>query len=234
MIILDIIASLKINIMNTLPILILLGPPGSGKGTQAKQLSKDLHYTHLSTGDLLRNESKKATPLGKKIRAFIDDGELVPDENIINILLESIRETNNLEGVILDGFPRTLAQAHLLYKKCGIKNTIVFCLDLEDATIIKRIIQRRVCEQCGHLYHLEFHPPKKPGRCDICNGKLEQRLDDNELIIKKRLHVYHKEMPPILEFYENHGILIHIEGNESQKKITDSVIDKLKFYKKSH
>ncbi|MGL4347888.1 MAG: adenylate kinase family protein [Chlamydiales bacterium] len=214
--------------MNTLPILILLGPPGSGKGTQSKQLSKDLHYFHLSTGDLLRNESKKETTLGKKIRTFIDDGELVPDETIVNILLNSIHENNNLEGIILDGFPRTLAQAHLLYKKCGIKKIIVFHLDVDDDTIIKRIIQRRVCSQCGQLYHLEFRPSKKLGQCDLCNGKLEQRVDDNELTIKKRLEIYHKEIGPILEFYRNQGILIHIKGNDSNKKITDSILYKLK------
>lgn len=222
--------SLLKNIMNTLPILILLGPPGSGKGTQAKQLSKSLHYHHLSTGDLLRNESKKETILGKEIKAYIDHGELVPDETIINILLQSLRESNNSEGIILDGFPRTLTQAQLLDKKCGVKKTIVFHLDVDDDTIIKRIIQRRVCVQCGQLYHLEFHPSKKPGQCDICHGKLEQRFDDKEVIIKKRLEIYHREMPLILKFYQNHGILVHIKGDESQEKITESI--KIKIAKK--
>lgn len=216
--------------MNTLPILILLGPPGSGKGTQAKQLSKSLHYNHLSTGDLLRNESKKETTLGKEIKAYIDHGELVPDETIVNILLQSLCKNNNLQGIILDGFPRTLTQAELLDKKCGIKKTIVFHLDVDDDIIIKRIIQRRICTQCGQLYHLQFHPPKNPGQCDICNGKLEQRFDDKEAIIKKRLDIYHKEMPLILKFYQNKGILIHIKGDESQKKITESI--KLKIAKK--
>lgn len=213
--------------MNSLPILILLGPPGSGKGTQAKELSKSLHYTHLSTGDLLRNESKKKTPLGKEIKAYIENGELVPDDTIVNILLQSLCKNSSSQGTILDGFPRTLAQAQLLDKKCGMKKIVVFHLDVDDETIIKRIIQRRVCVQCGHLYHLEFHPPKKPDQCDICNGKLEQRLDDNELTIQRRLEVYHKEIPQILTFYENRGILIHIKGNQSQKKITESIIYKL-------
>lgn len=216
--------------MNTLPILILLGPPGSGKGTQAKQLSNALHYTHLSTGDLLRYESKKETALGKEIRTYINKGELIADETIVNMVLEYIEKNNASRGIILDGFPRTLTQAQLLYKKCNIKNTIVFCLDLDDATIIKRIVQRRICEQCGQLYHLEFHPPKIPGQCDVCNGKLEQRLDDNESIIKKRLRIYHTEIPPILQFYEKQGKLLHIKGDESQKKITDSIIYQLKLH----
>lgn len=217
--------------MHTIPTLILLGPPGSGKGTQAKRLSKDLHYYHLSTGDLLRKESKKQTVLGKKIRTYMDNGKLVPDQTIINIFFESIHKNNSSRGIILDGFPRTLTQAKLLYQKCGIKNTIVFCLDLEDSIIINRIIQRRVCNQCGHLYHLEFHPPKTPSRCDICNGKLEQRFDDSESIIKKRLEIYHKEIPPILQFYDNHGILIHVKGNETQQKITDTITYELKLHK---
>lgn len=219
--------------MHTPPTLILLGPPGSGKGTQAKQLSKNLDYYHLSTGDLLRSELQKETVLGKKIRNYIDRGELVPDEIIVNILLESIAKINDLSGIILDGFPRTLTQAQLLYKKYGIKNTIVFFLDVEDSIIINRIIQRRMCVQCGHLYHLEFYPPKEIGRCDNCNGKLEQRFDDKESIIKKRLEIFHKEMPPILQFYENQGILIHIKGNKSQKQITESIIHELKLNKKS-
>lgn len=218
--------------MQTTPIVILLGPPGSGKGTQAKQLSKKLDYHHLSTGDLLRSESQKETVLGKKIRTYIDHGELVPDEIIVNILLEYIDKNNNLLGIILDGFPRTLAQAQLLYKKYGIKNTIVFFLEVEDTIIINRIIQRRMCVQCGHLYHLEFYPPKKLGLCDICNGKLEQRFDDNESIIKKRLEIYHKEMPSTLQFYENQGILIHIKANKSQKQITESIIYELSLHKK--
>lgn len=216
--------------MNSLPILILLGPPGSGKGTQAKELSESLHYTHLSTGDLLRNESKKKTPLGKEIKAYIDNGELVPDKTIINILLQSLCKNSSSQGTILDGFPRTLAQAQLLDKKCGMKKIIVFHLDVDDETIIKRIIQRRVCVQCGHLYHLEFHPPKKVGHCDVCEGKLEQRVDDTEAIIKKRLSIYHKEILPILKFYDERNKLLHINGDAPSRKITDSIIYRLKFH----
>lgn len=229
--ILDILASLKINIMNTLPTLILLGPPGSGKGTQAKQLSKTLQYNHLSTGDLLRDESKKETALGKKIRTYINHGELVPDETIINILLESIHKNINSQGTILDGFPRTITQAQLLYNKYGIKNTIVFLLDIEDTPIIKRIIQRRVCEQCGQLYHLKYHPPQIIGKCDLCGGKLLQRFDDTEPVIAKRLQIYHKEMPPILDFYKHHRILVPIQGEQQQSAITDSILTKLKEWK---
>lgn len=217
--------------MNTLPTLILLGPPGSGKGTQAKQLSKFLDYNHLSTGDLLRDESKKKTVLGKKIRTYIDHGELVPDDTIISILLESIHKNSNSQGTILDGFPRTLAQAQLLYKKYGTKNTIVFLLDIEDTAIIKRIIQRRVCEQCGQLYHLEYHPPQIAEKCDLCGGKLLQRFDDTEPVIAKRLQIYHREMPPILDFYKHHGILVPIEGELPQSAITDSIVTKLKEWK---
>lgn len=225
------IVSLLKNHMNILPTLILLGPPGSGKGTQAKQLSKTLHYYHLSTGDLLRDESRKETALGKEIRTYIDHGELVPDEIIINVLLKSIHKNSNSQGTILDGFPRTLTQARLLYKKYGIKNTIVFLLDIEDRAIIKRIIQRRVCEQCGQLYHLEYHPPQIVGKCDLCRGKLLQRFDDTEPVIAKRLQIYHREMPPILDFYKHHGILISIQSNGPQKAITASIVTKLKEWK---
>ena len=187
--------------MYTIPTLILLGPPGSGKGTQAKQLSKKLHYYHLSTGDLLRNESQKETVLGKKIRTYIDHGELVPDETIVSILLAAMRSHSNSQGTILDGFPRTLHQAELLYDKYGIENTIVILLDINDEIITKRIIWRRSCEQCGQLYHLKFHPPQIAGKCDLCGGKLLQRPDDLAVVIKKRLQIYHKEMPPVVNFY---------------------------------
>lgn len=214
--------------MHTLPTLILLGPPGSGKGTQAKQLSKKLDYHHLSTGDLLRSESQKETVLGKKIRTYIDHGELVPDEVIVNILLVSMCSRFNSSGIILDGFPRTLHQAELLYNKCGLENTTVILLDVNDEIITKRIIWRRSCEQCGHLYHLKFHPPKIEGKCDLCGGKLFQRPDDLSAVITKRLQIYHKEMPPIVNFYKSHGILIIIRGDQSQTAITASILAQLK------
>lgn len=214
--------------MHTSPTLILLGPPGSGKGTQAKQLSKKLDYYHLSTGDLLRSELQKETILGKKIRTYIDQGELVPDEEIINILLASIYSHSNSLGIILDGFPRTLHQAELLYNKYGIEHTTVILLNVNDEIITKRIIWRRSCEQCGQLYHLEFYPPQIADKCDLCEGKLLQRPDDLAAVIKKRLQIYHKEMPPVVNFYKSHGILITIRGDQSQTAITASILAKLK------
>lgn len=214
--------------MHTSPTLILLGPPGSGKGTQAKQLSKKLDYYHLSTGDLLRSELQKETVLGKKIRTYIDHGELVPDEMIINILLASMYSHSNSLGIILDGFPRTLHQAKLLYNRCGIEHTTVIFLDVNDEIITKRIIWRRSCEECGQLYHLKFHLPQIAGKCDVCGGNLIQRNDDFAAVIKKRLEIYHQEMPPIVDFYKSHGILMTIKGDQSQTEITTSILAKLK------
>lgn len=217
--------------MHIPPILILLGPPGSGKGTQAKELSKKLKYYHLSTGDLLRNELQKETILAKKIRTYIDHGELVPDQVIVNILLSSMFSHSNSPGIILDGFPRTLHQAELLFNRCGIEHTTAILLEVNDEIITKRIIWRRSCEQCGQLYHLKLHPPQIAEKCDICGGKLLQRSDDLPAVIKKRLAIYHQEMPPVINFYKSHRILITIRAAQSQTEITASILAKLKSLK---
>ncbi len=191
--------------------LILLGAPGAGKGTQAERLSKELNIPTISTGNILRAAIKNGTPTGLKAKSFMDAGQLVPDEVIIGIITERLAEDDCANGYILDGVPRTIAQAEAI-ESAGIHFDAVVSIEISDETIMERMSGRRVCENCGASYHLVAVPPKRPGVCDSCGGKLVQRKDDAPETVKSRLVVYHKETEPLKDFYQKRGLLKPVEN----------------------
>lgn len=198
---------------------IFLGPPGVGKGTYASRIYPQLGIAHISTGDLLRAETKNETPLGKKAKGFIDKGQLVPDQLVIDMLLKRLKEADCRKGFILDGFPRTIAQAESLDK--ALKIDVVINLVLRDDFLIEKISARRQCKNCGEIYNLadinregiKMPPmlPKKPGICDKCGGQLYQRDDDKVETAKQRLDIYKKQTAPLIEFYRRKGLLKEIK-----------------------
>ncbi len=190
--------------------LILLGAPGAGKGTYAEMLKSKLGVPTISTGNILRAAVKNGTPIGLQAKEYIDHGRLVPDELIIGIIGERLQEADCANGYILDGVPRTIAQAEAL-DAAGIRFDAVVAIEISDEKIIKRMGGRRVCEVCGSSYHIVNIPPKVEGVCDVCGGKLVQRKDDEPETVKRRLEVYHKETEPLKGFYETHGILKPVE-----------------------
>ena len=204
-------------------ILVFLGPPGAGKGTQAKLLSQRMEFLHLSTGDLLREAVKNQTPLGKKAKEYMDRGELVPDELIVQLIEETMPKDGN---VILDGFPRTVNQALALeemLKGKGEKISKVLFFDVADEVIIDRLSGRRVCSKCGAVYHVKYNPPKVEGMCDLCGGSLMQRDDDREEVVKKRLEVYRKQTQPLIEFYQERGIIYKLDAGKGVEELFEEV-----------
>ena len=202
--------------------LILLGAPGAGKGTQADILCKELDIPTISTGNILRAAIKNGTPTGMKAKAYMDEGKLVPDDVIIGIITERVAEEDCKNGYILDGVPRTIAQAEAL-EKAGIKFDDVVSIEISDEVIMERMSGRRVCESCGASYHLVAVPPKQEGICDKCGGKLVQRKDDAPETVKARLEVYHKETEPLKAFYAQRGLLKSVE-NQATVAETSQVI----------
>jgi adenylate kinase len=204
-------------------ILVFLGPPGAGKGTQAKLLSQRMGFLHLSTGDLLREAVKNQTPLGKKAKEYMDRGELVPDELIVQLIEETMPKDGN---VILDGFPRTVNQALALeemLKGKGKKISKVLFFDVPDEVIIDRLSGRRVCSKCGAVYHAKYNPPKVEGVCDQCGGSLVQRDDDKEEVVKKRLEVYRKQTQPLIEFYQDKNIIYRLDAGKAVEELFEEV-----------
>jgi len=204
-------------------ILVFLGPPGAGKGTQAKLLSQRMGFLHLSTGDLLREAVKNQTPLGKKAKEYMDRGELVPDGLIVQLIEETMPKGGN---VILDGFPRTVNQALALeemLKGKGEKISKVLFFDVPDEVIIDRLSGRRVCSKCGAVYHVKYNPPKVEGVCDLCGGSLVQRDDDKEEVVKKRLEVYRKQTQPLIEFYQDRGIIYRLDAEKGVEELFKEV-----------
>jgi len=200
-------------------IVVFLGPPGAGKGTQAKLLSQRLGFLHLSTGDILREAVKKQTPLGIKAKEYMDRGELVPDNLIIALIEEYLPKEG---GVVLDGFPRTIAQAEALENTLsakGKKVSKVLLFDSPDEVIIDRLSGRRVCSNCGAVYHIKYNPPKKEGVCDLCGGSLVQREDDKEEVIKNRLEVYKRQTQPLIDFYKKKGIIYRLDATKSVEEL---------------
>ena len=206
--------------------LILLGPPGAGKGTQAKMLKEKFGIPQISTGDILRKAVSNDTELGKKAKAYMGDGQLVPDGIVIELIKEKIKEDDCAGGFILDGFPRTIVQAEKLGEtleemKLGIDAVIDFEVDPQE--LIVRLTGRRSCSNCGAMFHDETRPPEKTGVCDHCGSKLYQRPDDNKETILKRLEVYENETAPLKEFYRKQGNLKTVEGRGSAEEIFSQV-----------
>ena len=203
--------------------LILLGAPGAGKGTQAERLSKELKIPTISTGNILRAAIKNGTPTGLKAKSFMDAGQLVPDEVIIGIITERLAEEDCANGYILDGVPRTIAQAEAM-EQAGIVFDAVISIEISDETIMERMSGRRVCEACGASYHLVAVPPKQEGVCDKCGGKLVQRKDDAPETVKARLEVYHKETEPLKDFYAKRGLLKSVENQPTVEETSKAIL----------
>jgi len=191
--------------------LILLGPPGAGKGTQAEILSKHLSIPTISTGNILRAAVKNGTPVGLRAKEYMDAGKLVPDEVIIGVITERLAEHDCAKGFILDGVPRTIPQAQAL-EKAGVAFDHVISIEISDDEIVKRMSGRRVCAVCGAPFHITGNPPKKEGVCDACGGALQQRADDKPEVVFDRLKVYHAETAPLKDFYKARGILVSVDN----------------------
>ena len=207
--------------------LILLGPPGCGKGTQAKILIDTYHIPQISTGDILREAIKKESPLGIEAKTHMDQGSLVPDHLVIKIIEERLKQADCNRGFILDGFPRTVAQAEALdttLAGMGSKLECVFSIEVDDEELIKRLTGRRVCRKCGESYHIEFNPPRQEGLCDSCQGELYQRDDDKEETIKNRLKVYQDQSSPLINFYQRKKVLHSVDGIGSIEEIKERLL----------
>ena len=203
--------------------LILLGAPGAGKGTQAEILSKKLDIPTISTGNILRAAIKNGTPVGLKAKSYMDSGKLVPDEVIIGIIGERLEEEDCRKGCILDGVPRTIAQAEAL-EKADIKIDAVIAIEISEEEILRRMSGRRVCEACGSSYNLEALPPRVEGICDNCGGKLIQRKDDTPETVRERLKVYHTETEPLVDFYAERGLLKRVAVSGSKEVTAQAIL----------
>ena len=206
--------------------LTLLGAPGAGKGTQAEILSKKLNLPTISTGNILRAAISNGTPVGVQAKAYMDKGQLVPDEVIIGIVEERLAEDDCKNGYILDGMPRTLAQAEAL-ERVGIELDTALSIEIEDAVIEKRMTGRRTCTSCGATYHVEANPPKVEGVCDKCGAALTIRKDDTAETVRNRLSVYHSETEPLKGFYEARGKLKTVENQPTIEKTTEVIFKAL-------
>ena len=202
---------------------ILLGPPGCGKGTQAKILIETCNIPQISTGDILREAIKEGTSLGAEAQSYMEKGLLVPDQVVIGIIENRLKQADCKNGFILDGFPRTLAQAEALddtLAAMGLKLDYVFNIDVGEEELVKRLTGRRICRRCGESYHVIFNPPRVEGVCDSCQGELYQRDDDREETIRSRLKVYASQTAPLIDFYKKKNILHTIDGVGSIEEIT--------------
>jgi adenylate kinase len=202
--------------------LILLGPPGAGKGTQAERLQEDFPLAYIATGDILRQAVADETDLGREAKAYMDRGELVPDDVIIGVILERLSEGDS-DGFLLDGFPRTVAQAEALDSALGERDrrlSAVLLIDVPPDDIVRRLSGRRVCEK-GHVYHVEHNPPEKEGVCDVDGTSLSQRDDDREETIRKRLDVYRDQTSPLIDYYDERDLLRRFDGTRSATEVHD-------------
>jgi len=207
--------------------MILLGPPGAGKGTQAKTLAKKLSLPHISTGDILRQNVKDATPLGKEAQHFMDQGLLVPDEIVAKMLMQRLDDPDTNKGFILDGYPRNLKQAETLDAMLSASKMdidFVIYLDTPDAVIIQRLTGRLVCSVCSANFHVTNMPPKVSGICDNCLGKLYQRTDDSVETVKRRIEVYKKEVSSLIKYYESKGNIYRLSGDEDSDLVLDKIV----------
>ena len=206
--------------------MVIFGPPGSGKGTQAKLVSELYGIPHISTGDILREEVERGSELGRMAEGYISRGLLVPDEVVIGIVRQRLMREDCRPGFILDGFPRTLRQAEELDRilgELGWRLDVVVNLVVSEEEVLRRITLRRMCSVCGAIYHLESNPPKRPGVCDRCGGRLYQRDDDTEETVRKRLQVYRAQTEPILRYYRERGLVRDVDGNPPIEEVFEEV-----------
>ena len=208
--------------------LIMLGAPGAGKGTQAKMIANNYNIPHISTGDIFRANIKEGTELGKKAQTYMDKGELVPDELVVDLVVDRVAKDDAKNGYVLDGFPRTIPQAEALDKAlaaCGEKIDYAIDVNVPDENIISRMSGRRACTACGGTYHIVNIPPKKEGICDACGGPLVLRADDEPETVKKRLDVYHEQTQPLIDYYTEQEILKTVDGTVSMEDVFKAITD---------
>lgn len=205
-------------------IIIFLGPPGSGKGTQAKRLAVQENLPHISTGDLFREHIQQNSHLGRQAKEFINNGELVPDVLVLGMLFERISAPDCIPGVILDGFPRTINQAETLESFLGARcDSLVLNLEVSESALVQRLCGRLCCASCGHLYNRYLMPPKLEGVCDRCGGALFQRDDDREEVVLKRLRNYTQQTAPLIQYYKSKGILHNLDGEADAEAVCEQV-----------
>jgi adenylate kinase len=206
--------------------LVLLGPPGSGKGTQGERLNEDLRLPYYATGDILRGAVRDETELGREAKEYMDRGDLVPDEVIVGVIADRIDSGEALDGFILDGFPRTTPQAEALDAKLselGRAVTAVLLIDVSDDEVVRRLGGRRTCEANGHVFHVEFEPPQQEGVCDIDGSPLIIRDDDKPEVIRKRLETYHEKTEPLVSYYDSRGVLRRIAGEAPPEEVAEQI-----------
>jgi adenylate kinase len=206
--------------------LVLLGPPGSGKGTQGERLQEDLELPYWATGDILRAAVREGTELGRSAKGYMDRGDLVPDEVIVDMIGERIDSEEAADGFILDGFPRTEPQAEALAEKLSELDrelTAVLLIDVDDDEVVRRLGGRRTCAENGHVFHVELNPPKEPGVCDVDGSELIVRDDDEPEVIRHRLEQYHAKTAPLVEFYDHRSLLRRIEGAAPPESVADEI-----------
>lgn len=204
---------------------ILLGPPGAGKGTQASRLSRELGLPHVSTGDLFRENLAKGTPLGQKARGYMEAGQLVPDDLVLEMLFSRVGGPDCREGYLLDGFPRTRPQAEALAKRLPASWTLrVLLLQVPDDILVERATGRLVCQRCGNVHHQTFSPPKQTNVCDACGGGLERREDDREPVVRERLAVYRRQTEPLVAYYTEQGLLDAIDGTHGPERVFQDLV----------
>lgn len=210
--------------------LLIMGKPGAGKGTQAKKILDHFELTHVSTGEIYREEIKKGSYIGQEAKKYLDQGNLVPDKMTNDIVRAVLSTTEFKNGFMLDGYPRTIAQAEALdemLNKRNISLTAVINVDVDDDIISDRMSGRRVCSNCGETYHLEYHPPKVDGVCDVCGHELIQRPDDLKESVLNRLKIYKNKTQPLLDYYEKKDLLLVIDGEKSSDQVFEDILKKL-------
>jgi len=206
--------------------LVLLGPPGSGKGTQGERLNEDLRLPYYATGDILRAAVRDETELGRSAKRYMDAGDLVPDEVIVGVIAEALDSDEARDGFILDGFPRTTPQAEALDAKLaelGRSVTAVLLIDVSDDEVVRRLGGRRTCAANGHVFHVEFNPPEKEGVCDIDGAELVVRDDDKPEVIRKRLDTYHEKTEPLIDYYDHRSVLRRVDGVAPPDQVTEEL-----------
>ena len=209
-------------------VVILLGAPGAGKGTQASQLSEDLSLPHVATGDLFRMHLKNGTTFGTTAKSYMEAGKLVPDEVVLDMLFDRVGEADCADGYLLDGFPRTLPQAEALDARLDGVNLLVLNLEVSDEAIVGRAAGRLLCKSCNAIYHKETKPPAIEGVCDRCGGELYQRKDDAPEVVRERLGVYHKQTRPLVDHYAAKGVLQNIDGERDPAEVRESLLNEIK------